>query len=58
MRYLYDTLHDLAESIRTKWPADRPMPAEVGTHLTFSEFALNRLRNDSGLRKLAEVAER
>lgn len=55
VRYLMLTLQDLVAATQSDWPIDRPKTQRVKESLSFSDFAIARLRNGA-LRRMAEEA--
>lgn len=56
VRYLVDTMQDLARVINADWPAGVPMTDDIKLRLHFTDFALARVRSGV-MRILVEICE-
>ena len=47
LRMLIDTLQELGESVREKWPEGTDMPPELAARIQFSDYVIARMRGGS-----------
>lgn len=56
VRMLVDSMLELGQAVREKWPPGTAMPNELAARIQFNEYVVARLRNGA-MRGFAEVIE-